>query len=550
LQRALLLAATILCAVPAAAADDDRDYIYAIVKGDTLIGLSDRLLNSPRDWPAVARYNRLPNPNYLVPGAHLRVPLALLKTTLVVATVAQVQGDVKAVASAGAAPALVALGATLAEGARVTTGKDGYVTLKLQDGSTVRVQADSQVQVERQRTYPDVGILESVINVISGRLTSLVQKFRPEENKQTRHSVKTPLANLAVRGTEFRVTMDAQTREARGEVLAGAVAVGATDAVGGAKPVQAGFGTVVDASKTVSDPVALLAAPNVAQLAKVQERTILRFPLPAMDGARGYRAQLARDEAFDSVVTEIVSASPELRVTNVDDGNYFLRVRAIDKRGLEGRDATHAFMLKARPEPPLMTTPAPKGKVRATEVVFAWTENTEAASYHLQIARDAQFKSLVYENKALKGAQTGPVKLAPADYFWRVASLRKDNDRGPYGDTASFALLPPPAQPDPPVMGDGRIEFRWSAEPGQTFQFELANDKSFAKPLLSRTLDKPEFELPRPGPGTYFIRIRATDPDGFVGPYSSAQMFTIMACLADTSGRCVSTTHGIVGTQY
>ena len=377
-----------LLAMPANSADDD--YVYKVSKGDTLIGLTARLLKTPADWPQVARYNRLSNPNFIRPGLELRVPMALLNHALAPVTVTHVQGDVKAAngGNGNAAPSVLALGATLAEGVVVVTGKDGYVTLKLQDGSTVRVQSGTEVQVERQRTYNDVGILESVIKLISGRVESLVQKSRSEEKKpaQTRHGVTTPLANLAVRGTEFRVTMDAQSNNTRGEVLAGAVAVAADGAATGGKQVGAGFGSVVDAAKMVSDPIALLAAPDVAQLAKLQERTIVRFPLPALGGARGYRAQVARDEAFNLVVAEIVSPSPELRVTNIADGGYFLRVRGVDERGLEGRDATHAFTLKARPEPPLTSLPPPKGKVRATEVEFKWSENTEAATYHLQIA--------------------------------------------------------------------------------------------------------------------------------------------------------------------
>ena len=528
-----------------AAAGADDDYVYRVTSGDTLIGLSARLLNVPDDWPKVARHNRLPNPNYILPGAELRVPFALLKNTLAGATVSHLQGDVK-FASGATASSVLALGATLGEGATVVTGKDGYATLKLQDGSTVRVQSGTEVQVERMRTYPDVGILESAMKLVAGRVESLVQKFRPEEKKQTRHNVKTPLANLAVRGTEFRVAMDAQSGETRGEVLEGVVEM-AAEGLPGKKRLSAGFGNVVDASRSMSDPVALLVAPDVAQLAKLQERTILRFSLPVVAGARSYRAQVARDEAFNTMVAEIVSASPELRMTNVDDGSYFLRVRAVDPRGLEGRDATHAFTLKARPEPPLTSVPLPKGKLRAKDVEFQWAENTEAATYHLQIAKDAAFKSLAHENKSIKGAQVSVDTLAPGEYFWRVASLRKDGDRGPYSDVASFTLLPPPAQPEPPVIGASSLQFRWVGEPGQKFEFQLANESKFVKPILTRTLNKPEFEVPRPAPGTYFMRIRATDPDGFVGPYSAAQTFTIMSCLTDSDGRCVATTHGIVG---
>ena len=505
----------------------DEDYVYKIVKGDSMIGLSARLLKSPADWPAVARHNRLPNPNYILPGADLRVPLDLLNNAPAKATVTHVVGDVKVSSDAGVPPAVMALGATLAEGAQVVTGKDGYVTLKLPDGSTVRVQSSAQIQLERLRTYPEAGLLESVMKLIAGRVESLVQKFRPEEATQTRHGVKTPLANLAVRGTEFRVTMDEQSNNTRSEVLDGAVAVAAAGTTTGGKRVSAGFGSVVDAAKAVSDPIALLAMPDVSRLAQLQERTLLRFALPAVDGARSYRAQVARDEAFDSVVAEIVSQSSELRVANIADGSYYLRVRAVDARGLEGRDALHAFKLKARPEPPLISLPAPKGKVRSTEVEFRWSENTEAAAYHLQVAKDAAFTALVHDDNALKGTQNVVAKLALGEYFWRVASQRKDGDHGPYSDIASFALLAPPALPEPPRIGANGIAFRWSGEPGQTFEFQMADNPRFENLILQQTLASPDIELPLPQSGTYFMRYRAVDPDGFVGSFIDPQKFSV-----------------------
>lgn len=552
-RRSVLALALALSALSVSAAGAEEEYVYKVTKGDTLIGLSGRLLNTSADWPKVARLNRLPNPNHIFPGAALRIPFSLLKITPVTATVTHIEGDVKATGGVQqATPSVLVLGASLAEGAQIVTGKNGYVTLKLQDGLTVRVQSGTQVRLERMRTYAGVGLLESTMKLLAGRVESLVR--RSGENTQTRHGVTTPLATLAVRGAEFRVTMDAQDNLTRGEVLEGVVEVAAetarAGAATGAKRLNAGFGSVVDARKFVSDPIFLLAAPDVSKLAKLQERTVLRFPLQAVAGARMYRAQVARDAQFNAVVAEQVSPVADLRVADVADGSYFLRVRAVDVRGLEGRDSTHAFTMKARPQPPLISAPAPKGKVRAAEVEFKWAENTEAAAYHLQISKDASFKSLAFEDKAVKGAQTSVGQLALGDYFWRIASLRRDGDHGPYGDIASFALLAPPAQPEPPAVGDARIAFRWAGEPGQKFEFQLADEIKFTQPLLVRTLDKPEFEAPRPKPGTYFIRYRATDADGFVGPYSSVQTFAVPvppACLMDSEGRCVSATHGIVG---
>jgi hypothetical protein len=515
--------------VPGAyAADTANDYVHTVVTGDTVIGLSARLLKAPSDWPLIVRHNNMRNPHYLVPGAALRVPLDLLNTTSADVSVTHVQGDVKAAPKAAGALSVLALGATLAEGARVVTGKDGYATLKLQNGSLARVQSETEVYVERQRSYKDVNIFESVIKVVSGRVESLVQNFRSDVGGQSRYEVRTPLANLAVRGTEFRVTMDTQTNTTRSEVLEGVVAMAADGGAGSSKRLEAGFGGVVGAGQTtISDPVALLAAPDVTQLAKLQERTILRFPLPAVSGASSYRGQVARDEQFNLVVAELVSAAPELRVTDIADGGYFFRVRAVDGRGLEGRNATHVFTLKARPEPPLVSVPPAKGKVRASDVEFKWSENTEAAIYHLQVAKDAKFTALVHDDKAVKGTQSTVGKLAVGDYFWRVASLRKDGDHGPFGDASGFTLLAPPAAPEPPKISDSGINFRWAGEPGQTFEFQVANNPKFEKPILVQTLATPEINLPLPQEGNYYMRFRAIDADGFVGPYIPVQRFVV-----------------------
>ena len=48
--------------------------------------------------------------------------------------------------------------------------------------------------------------------------------------------------------------------------------------------------------------------------------------------------------------------------------------------------------------------------------------------------------------------------------------------------------------------------------------------------VMEKKLDKPEIAIDKPdGAGTYFMRFRATDPDGFVAPYGSAQSFEVKA---------------------
>ena len=511
-----------------AAANPADDYVYTVRSGDTVIGLSQRMLKDPAKWRDVASYNRMPNPNQISPMQQVRIPLEFLRTGPVVATLGSVQGDVKVSTGAGAAASTVAaLGASLAEGAEVVTGKNGYATLKLADGSTVRVQSGTQMQVSRLRSYPDAGILESALNVVTGRVESLIAKFTKDSATQPRHSVNTRLATMGVRGTEFRVTMDAQTNETRSEVLEGVVAANAQGGAGDGKRVTAGFGTVVDATNTVADPVALLAAPNVTNLPRLLERTVLRFTIPPVTGAKTYRGQVARDREFNVIVSEAVFSSLEPRFGDIPDGSYFLRIRAIDSRGLEGANAMHEFRLKARPEPPLLSAPTAKGKVRSKEVEFRWSENTEAAVYHVQVARDAKFATIVKEGESVSAVQWTVDGLPLGEYFWRIASIRKDGDRGPFGDVSGFTLLAPPAIPEPPKMDNKIVSFRWAGETGQTFEFQMAGDPKFVKPLLQQTLQSPEINMPRPFEGEYFMRFRAIDPDGFVGPYIPPQRFVV-----------------------
>jgi hypothetical protein len=70
---------------------------------------------------------------------------------------------------------------------------------------------------------------------------------------------------------------------------------------------------------------------------------------------------------------------------------------------------------------------------------------------------------------------------------------------------------------------DGDLSFRWPAEPEQKFIVEISRDAGFSTLLLTQTTSTPEITVPRPANGTYFIRIKAIDPDGYVGPFSLPQ---------------------------
>lgn len=434
-----LQAADAPASTTAAAAAEDPVYVYTAAPGDTLIGLGKRFLVDTARWPELVKANTLINPNRIASGAELRIPLRLMRSTPVPATLLSVTGQVQG----GAAGALQA-GQQVPEGSSVNTGADGHVTIRLVDGTLLRLRPDSRLQLRESRELKDAGLVRSGARLEQGRVEVEAARAKPG---RAGFSIDTPQGTLGVRGTEFRVAVDATTR---GEVLGGAVAV---EGRAGSQRVAAGFGSVVDDSGRVTPPVALLPPPDTAALPALQERLPMGFLLPAVNGAARYRGQLAGDAVFDRVLAELTSATPELRFSGLPDGDYVLRVRAIDSLGLEGRDADHRFRLKARPEAPLPAAPQP-GAVRVGSTAdFSWaaSANNEADRYRLQLAATPDFKTPLRDLADLRARATQLEGLQPGVYHWRLASLRANGDQGPWGDARSFEIVAPPPAAQPPA---------------------------------------------------------------------------------------------------
>lgn len=548
-QAAPLLAALALLASVAAASAQERpaaepEIVYTAQPGDTLIGIGNRLLAQPRDWRQVARINRILDPDRIQPAQPIRIPLRLLRGQPAPATVLEAVGNARAHGANDDSSPLAA-GSQVAEGSRVLTGADGYVTLRLADGSLLRVQAASETELAQARALgvQAQGGHRTLLALLRGRIEVLVTQVT---GGAPRFEVRTPQAVVGVRGTEFRVsTADGVTLS---EVLDGRVAVGAASAAATQREqaVAAGFGVRSD-GRGVETPRALLPAPAVDALPAHVERTLVRMPLPPVDGAVGYRVQVALDPEFRRVAAEGVFALPELRFNTLEDDRYWLRVRAIDSSGLEGREAVHAFQLKARPEPPLTTAPAPRARLPVPRVEFGWAAHPQALHYRLQLARTPDFATIERTVEPLTATSLALDGLTAGTWHWRLATVRRVqrdgrsvDDAGPWGDPQSFELRALPPLPAPPRVDAVSVRVAWGGEPGQHFDFQLARDAAFSAVVLERQLDAPQIVFERPPPGTYYLRYRAIDADGYVGPFIAAQQLALHACVRDTSGQCIS----------
>ena len=522
---ALLVVFALLCSAPAVGktVESGDEWRYTVTQGDTLIALVERLMKPSTDWREVQRLNRLPNPKRMVPGTVVRIPVAWLRSDAAVATVSLAQGAVSVRRDAARLSATPP-GTELMPGDRIETGPQSTLAMTFIDGSRMTITPDSKVLIESLLVYGKTGITETRLKIEEGGVDSQV---KPMTSPSSRYVITTPVFNLGVRGTDFRARFDPTTQFAFSEVLEGRVIAGGKASQ---VPIGGGFGTLALINTEPKPPVKLPDAPLLKGLPDKVDQIPLSLPWEPEAGAKSYRAKVFPQEALDRQLLEAVFTQPVARWPDLPDGAYMLQVRSIDADGLEGAVTTRKFVLKARPAAPFVSQPAEGAKVYGDSVTFKWSESVAAEKYHLQVAREKEFKSLLLDRKDITGGEH-KFALEPGNFFWRVASIAKGDDHGPFGDVFGFVQRKIPESPgaaDPPAIGEHEMAFRWKArEPGQTFRYQVSADPQFATTAVDTVTPEPTAKFSKPAPGTHYLRLKSIDADGFEGPFGVAQKFVI-----------------------
>lgn len=523
----LLLLQLAVHAANAAPAARDAEWTYRIQPGDSLLTLSEALLEPEYSWRELMRHNRIADPQRLRPGSTLRMPIAWLRREASVARVIHLQGEVTLQRGSGA-PSALALGQELRAGDRLSTGAQGAVSLRFVDGSRLLISPGSRLGIEELLVHGRSAIPVMRLKLEAG---SVENKVQPNPAQAPRYEIRSPSLNLGVRGTEFRVQADAAS--SRAQVIEGKVA--ALQAAG-ELPIPAGFGALARPGETKPSLQALLPPPDLSGLPTRLERLPPGLTWRPLAGASSYRAQVfAQDGDAQQLLAEAVVKQNQAvwpALAEQPDGRYRLRVRGIDAQGHEGLSAEAGFELKARPEPPFLQTPASAAALYGEQVRFSWTRALAAQRYRLQVAADASFAApLLFDQDGLSDTEQ-TVTLQPGTYHWRLASIaRKPDgsaDPGPFSDAQTFTLrqLPPSPAVQAPEIGD-QIVLRWRAVPGMSYQLQWASDAGFSQGLKAWDSAEAQASLERPAPGRYYLRVRSVDAHGQAGPWGSVQQLDV-----------------------
>lgn len=550
-HAARLLALALICAACAAptfaqAPAASGDITHSVVPGDTLEALARHYLDDARQWPALAHANQVRNPRHLQPGSTLRIPGDLLPHAQ--ATVHYVQGQVQAALPDSGAATTPTPGQRLPEGTRLQVPRDGFISVRLHDGSLIRVQADTDLRLQHLRKHARPGSAQSVIELQRGEVLPSVT---PGADGARRLDIRTPKATASVRGTRFSVSAGADGRTLTA-VQQGRVAVQGSEAPGQETLLPQGQGVAVDARGAVGVPAPLLPAPDLSALpAAVHDADFLRLTLPTAAQASAYQVRLARDAELAEVVRAATSARPAITLPAVEDGHYQIAVRLLDASGLPGYSAQRALTVKAHPIAPLYQAPGKDATVEAGALRLECTRVAEASRYRIQVAAQADFAQPLLDATRDGDCAAAAPALAPGRYVWRVASLRQlpdgQWDQGPYAAPQGFAVAPQALAASAlrtSATASGATTLSWPAQAGQRFRLQLAGSADFARPLVDQTLAAPTWSAAELPAGRYQVRIRTIDASGLESAFSAPYTFSVVSRVHSGDGQAITTGDG------
>lgn len=535
-----------LCAALAAPARAQQDVIeHRVVPGDTLEALSVHYLATPRLWPRLQAINHVADPRRLMPGTVLRIPASLLPAAQASAVFVSGQAQVLLPGAGQARP--LQPGDDLPEGARLQVANDGFVSVRLVDGTIIRVKADADLQLQQLRRQGRAGSARSVLQLGRGSVESTVA---PSEGGARHFEIRTPAASTSVRGTRFGVALTG-AGQTLATVTEGEVAVQAAAPAPTLLP--AGQGMQVQADGRSGAPRPLLAAPDLSALpATVGDADFVRLPLPAQAGAVAWQVELARDADFTQIVRSATVQGPQALLASVDDGSYHLAVRAVDAEQLPGLPAQRRLTVKAHPLPPLYQSPAPQAVLERGTGQLVCTPVVGSVRYRIQVAAGADFAAPLLDQVSDGDCQASVSALAPGRYQWRAASIRSaqgQDDQGPFTPPQAFTLAERPAAPDLQALAldhqDAQTQLHWSGQSGQHYRLQLAAAADFAAILADDTLAEPRWTAPQLPLGRYYVRLQVSDDaSGLVSDFSTPRQLRLGTGLQTGDGQPVNASDG------
>jgi hypothetical protein len=306
--------------------------------------------------------------------------------------------------------------------------------------------------------------------------------------------------------------------------------------------------TVLAASRSTPEADAARVLPGPRLTGPADDANVQAAPVFTWDRVRGaakYEFQLSADSAFRSVVTGGSIDTLNKAVTldrALADGDYYWRVRAINKSDDAGRWSAARSFTKRWSSRPTLLAPTDESVVNypSQPLLLRWDPVPHAVKYIVTVAADPALASQVLGSASSPVETVGTVlatggTLDPGQYWWAVTPVDAVGHRGARSAVNSFRWAWPSAtsvqvtdlNPDPRVYDP---QFSWDrVAGGARYEVEVNSSQDFAggsKVCCSDTTIGTSLSPTKLFPNnTYYWRLRAIDPHGKAGVWNVGAPF-------------------------
>jgi len=321
--------------------------IVEITENYTLWDVANKYLKDPKKWDVIVKYNNLsPDPNQILKGKKIKIPINLIKEEYIAANFERIVGDVR-VRSLGKSQWIDASKIKdVFKGDTVRTGSSSYADIRFYTGYLLNLFANSMVVVKPPEIKEDLKLISGQIKTVDTTIVTVSAKVVPK-----------------VKNTEYaaKINEDLSTRV---EVYKGEAEV---EGKGKKVIVKEGYSTEV---RLNSQPLVPTKIPDfVAKIGDIKinyeiDNNILKFKSVPINPAKvdtnkkikesetknyevkidlskavsGYRIQVAKDKDFKNIVFDRrFDVFKNLNLKDyISPGNYYFRVSYVDLIGTEG----------------------------------------------------------------------------------------------------------------------------------------------------------------------------------------------------------------------
>lgn len=334
-----------------------------VKEGDTLWSVSNYYLKNPQSWPEILRYNNLPSsdPNIILPGMRLRVPILLIKENLRAAHLIYILNDVRYRRRAKAEWTKSTLDMELFNNDGLRTFQESKAKVKFFSGEILQLDENSLIILRPEEKQEEVNLLSGGVRASRAKIIASDTIVDP------RIEPKGPAPDFRTKIREDKTTLV--------EVYDGIVDV---TAQGRTVTLTKGFGTQIKFKEAPSLPTALPPSPDFdlkPSGAKIPGSSIsantkatsgsleLNVQSPATSGkmsSKGdasnsknqakvisqvinkYRVQVSTGYNFSAIIADEVNqiqgkAKVDFKKYMLPDGLYYYRIAYVDDLGFEGR---------------------------------------------------------------------------------------------------------------------------------------------------------------------------------------------------------------------